>query len=57
VQNKVSYESLHNNETDTNRADKDRLIVSAIILIMWMLHAIMCQDPIVLQYNIWPVAW
>lgn len=68
AQNKFTYEPLPNGETNTNgkrvneqtftnRADKGGLIVSAIILIMWMLHAIMCQDPIELQYNIWPVAW
>ncbi|CAG8837327.1 37877_t:CDS:1, partial [Gigaspora margarita] len=70
VQNNTLYESLPNYETDenvnnineqtfTNCTDMGRLVVSAIILIIWMLLAIICQDSIELRlrYIIWPVVW
>ncbi|CAG8542862.1 23943_t:CDS:10 [Dentiscutata erythropus] len=59
AQNNTFYDPLPDNDrTFTNRAGIGRLVASSIILIIWSLLLITCQDSIELQRNIlWLVAW
>ncbi|KAF0447958.1 P-loop containing nucleoside triphosphate hydrolase protein [Gigaspora margarita] len=69
TQQRSFYEPLPDIKADTNsnndnghtftsrRASILRLVVNAVILMIWTLHVIMYQDSIELQHNIWHIAW